>query len=111
MLKTRRYKTIWDGSRRFVGFDKRNIDRATTVRQAYEAVDRTEVEALVDEFKAIELDEDNYVKWAVTKERLARAMRRYVDQVNEYCRQNPIHFEPREGEEIICPLIEHAKTN
>jgi hypothetical protein len=109
MLKTRRYKTIWDGTRRFVGFDKLRIDPMATEMAARAAVDATEVDALAKELGALEFNEENYIKGQVLKQRLAKALQRHESQVREYALANPIHFNPREGEEIICPLIENAK--
>jgi hypothetical protein len=93
-----------------VGFDRIKIDPGTTERRAREHVDSSEVDALVAELKAIELSEDTYIRWATLKSRLALAVRRYEYAVAQYCKHNPIYFEPREGEEIVCPLIEHAQT-
>lgn len=111
MLKTRRYKTIWDDSRRFVGFDRLRVDPGTTDRLARLAVDSSEVDELVAEFKGVELNEENYIKWATLKARLALAVKRYEYAVAEYARANPVHFEPRENEEIVCPLIEQCRNN
>lgn len=110
MLLTRRHKVIWDGSRRYVGRDHLYIDPAETDRLAREAVDSTEVDELVAEFKAIELTEETFARWYVAKNRLALAVKRYQAAVDEYARANPVHFKPRADEEIVCPLIEYAET-
>jgi len=109
MIRTRRYKTIWDGSNRFVGFDRLHIDPATTDIEARKHVDNSEVEALAAEFAKVELTEENFIRWQTLKYKLALAVQRYETAVRNFALQNPVHFEPREGEEIICPLIENAK--
>lgn len=109
MLKTRRYKVVWDGRLKFVGFDRLYIDPMTSERMARRAVDDSEVRTLKERYENTLFTEATFLQWQFNRMAYHKALDEYRKKVAEYARQNPIHFEPREGEEIICPLIEQAK--
>jgi len=97
MLKTARYQMI-KGERVLDRFDKLHVDPMTTIKNAMEKVDRSELDRLENALNAEGLSHEEY-------ERLCRefetALRLWKIRCAQYANENPVHFEPRRNEVVF----------
>lgn len=103
MLNTYRYDLV-DGKRVFKGFDRLNVDPMETQKRATAMVDRSEYAAAVERLRNAD-DDVSFGQWRRLTADVELARRKYRVDVLEYMRANPVHFNPRGNENVICPLL------
>jgi len=104
MVRTVRYKVV-DGKRIFVSYDSLCVDPVATEKAAMRAVDKTRLKNAISMLRQADPNVLTAAEYEAIASRVRYELWSFKKAVHDYAVKNPIHFQPRAHEQIICPLL------